>query len=135
MIRKLREIDPTSFLQVKIKARYMRESNGVFTSTSLASLSATMRSGFDFRLLPLNILMTQECEIENIFPHLSMRQSKGNFGQHGTSKVSRKPEIDASFHIVSYLWCIVLWFFRASKINFYHHHIGFFTEGNIRLCE
>jgi hypothetical protein len=53
----LQEIDPTSFLQVKIKVRYNRKSNDVFNLTSLAILNATMRHGFDFRLTfssPLN---------------------------------------------------------------------------------
>jgi hypothetical protein len=42
----------------------------------LSQFNATMRRGFDFRLLPLEILVTRECEIENIFPHLSTRRSK-----------------------------------------------------------
>jgi hypothetical protein len=44
-----------------------------------------MRRGFDFRLLPLDILMTQQCEIENIFPHLFLTsqrdKARSNFGQ------------------------------------------------------
>ena len=39
-------------------------SDGVFNSTSLAILNVTMRSCFDFLLLPLDILVTRECEIE-----------------------------------------------------------------------
>ena len=39
-----------------------------------------------------------------------LTRSVVNFGQHGTSKVQQKPEIDPSFQPVSYLWFIVLWF-------------------------
>jgi hypothetical protein len=73
-IGELQEIDPTSFSQVKINARYTQKSDDVFNLTSpLAILNATMRCGFDFRLLPLDILVMRECKIENIFPHLSTR--------------------------------------------------------------
>ena len=57
-IGELQEIDPTSFSRVKIKARYTRKGDDVFDSTTLAILYATMRHGFDFRLLPLDILVT-----------------------------------------------------------------------------
>ncbi len=80
-IRKLQEIDPTSFLQVKVKARFTRKSDDVFNLTPLAILNARMRRGFDFRLLPLDILVTRECEIENIFPHLSTRINKVQLSQ------------------------------------------------------
>jgi hypothetical protein len=78
-IGELQEINHTRFSQVKIKARCPRESDGIFNWTSLAILSATMRRGFDFCLLLFDILMTQECMIENIFPHLTTWQSKGDF--------------------------------------------------------
>ncbi len=77
-IGELQEIDPTSFSRVKIKARYTRKGDDVFDSTTLAILNATMRHGFDFRLLPLDILVTWECEIENNIPHLSTRHIKEN---------------------------------------------------------
>jgi hypothetical protein len=86
-IRKLQEIDPTSFLQVKVKARFTRKSDDVFNLTPLAILNAKMRRGFDFRLLPLDILVTRECEIENIFPPSQCDETRSKFGQHGTSKV------------------------------------------------
>ena len=57
-IGELREINPTSFSRVKIKARYTQKGDDVFDSTTLAILNATMRHGFDFRLLPLDILVT-----------------------------------------------------------------------------
>jgi hypothetical protein len=53
-----------------------------------------MRRGFDFRLLPFDILKTLESMIENIFPHLTTRQSKGVFLKHGTLNSWRKLEID-----------------------------------------
>ena len=49
-----------------------------------------MRSGFDFRLLPVNILVTRECEIENIFPHLSTRRSKEQLWPAWNIKLSAK---------------------------------------------
>jgi hypothetical protein len=56
-----------------IPSRYTQKSVDVFNSTPLAILHATMRH---FRLLPLDILVTWECEIENVFPHLSTWWSK-----------------------------------------------------------
>jgi hypothetical protein len=91
---KSREIDPTSFSQEKIKARNTRKSDNIFNSTPLAIFSAKMRLQNGFRLLPLDILMTREFMIENIFPHLTTRQSKGDFFTHGTSNFQRKLEID-----------------------------------------
>ena len=52
--------------------------------------------------LSLDILMTWECMIENIFPHLTTQQSKGDFFR-------RKLDIDWRFQLVSYLGFIVLW--------------------------
>jgi hypothetical protein len=67
------------FLASKNQDKMPRESDDIFNWTSLAILSATMRRGFDFCLLPFDILMTRECMIENIFPHLTTWQSKGDF--------------------------------------------------------
>ena len=50
------------------------------------TVSATMRRRNDFRLLPLNILATQDCMIENIFLLTSQRdEARVNFLKHGTS--------------------------------------------------
>jgi hypothetical protein len=88
-IRELK-IDPTSFSQVKIKARYTRKSDNVFNSTPFAILSAKIRLRNNFCLLPLGILVMRECKIENIFPHLSMRLSKEQLSQAWNIKSSTK---------------------------------------------
>jgi hypothetical protein len=101
----LQEIDHTSFSRMKIKARNNRKRNDVFNSTPLAILSATRRRWNDF----CSTFSWRKCEIENIFPHLSTRRSKGDFFTHRTSNSWWKLEINWSFQLVSHLRFIVLW--------------------------
>jgi hypothetical protein len=75
------EIDHSSFSQVKIKARYTRKSDNIFNSTPLAILSATMRLRNDFRLLPLDILVTRECMIKH-FSSSHNTAKQGRFLSH-----------------------------------------------------
>jgi hypothetical protein len=69
------------FLASENKGEIQAEENDVFNLTPLAIHNATMRREFDFHLLPLGTLVTQECEIENIFPHLSTQRSKEQLSQ------------------------------------------------------
>ncbi len=103
----LQESDLTSFSRIKIKVRCMRESDDVFTLTPLESLSATMRHDFTFCLLPLDILVTRECMIENIFPHLTTRQSKGDFFHAWNIKLSTKTwnQLKFSTRVISKVYC------------------------------
>ena len=102
----LRGINLTSFSRIKIKARCTQESNGVFNLIPLA-LSATRRCDFDFHLLPLDILMTLECMIENIFPHLTTWQSKGVYYQAWNIKLSAKTWNRLKFptRVISMVYC------------------------------
>ena len=80
-------------------------------------LSATMRLQNDFRLLPLDILVTRECKIENIFPRLTTRESKWDFFHAWNIKLLTKTWNRQKFshRVISMVYCSMV---RTDKVFF-----------------
>ena len=106
-IVEMREIDPTSFLQVK-----RRDTRGRATTSSTRHLSQFLMPQWDVVLTStcfhLTFLWRQSARLKTIFLTSQRNEARSYFFKHGTSKVRQRPEINQSFHIVSYLWFIVL---------------------------
>ena len=108
--------------------KHAEEWRCVFNSTPVAILSATMRLRNDFRLLPLDILVTQECMSENIFPHLTTRQSKGDFFHAWNIKLSTKTwnRLKFSTRVISKVYCSMM----GILITFAGWYLPLFWVGN-----
>ena len=88
---------------------------GLFPWTSMPQwdvvlTSACFHSTFSWR---------ESARLNTFFVTSQHGKAWSNFLKHGTSKV-RKPEISWSFHIMSYLWFIVLWVGRNHQNKFYN---------------
>jgi hypothetical protein len=68
---------------------------------------STMRRGFDFRMLPPDILMMRECEIENISSHLNATKQGATFSSKEHQKFDenlKSAEVFTSCHIYGLLF-------------------------------